>query len=288
MTGGPRPRPWREVEGAGGDGGALPHALDQVHGRAADEARDEGVLGAVVEVERRAGLGDVAVLHHHDAVGHGHGLDLVMGDVDGGGLEAQVQGPDLHPHLDAELGVEVGERLVEEEDLGVADDGAAHGDALALAARERAGVAVEIGLQAQDVGGAGHALGDLGLGHARHLEGEAHVRGDRLVGIERVVLEHHGDVALAGRQVVHHPVADADGAGRDPLEPRDHAQEGGLAAARGADEDDELPVGDIEAHAMDDLEAPVGLAQIADRDLGHPSPPFGADRSGGRPACPRG
>ena len=50
---------------------------------------------------------------------------------------------DLAAHADAQLGVEVGERLVEQEHLGIAHDGAAHGDALALAAREfgRAGAA---------------------------------------------------------------------------------------------------------------------------------------------------
>ncbi len=41
---------------------------------------------------------------------------------------------DLHPHLHAQLGVEVGQRLVEQEDLRLAHDRAADGDALALAA----------------------------------------------------------------------------------------------------------------------------------------------------------
>jgi hypothetical protein len=45
---------------------------------------------------------------------------------------------DLGAHVDAQLGVEVRQRLVEQEDLGLADDGAAHGDALALAAGKRA------------------------------------------------------------------------------------------------------------------------------------------------------
>ena len=54
---------------------------------------------------------------------------------------------------DAQRGVEVGQRLVEQEDLGVAHDGAADGDALALAARQRLGQAVEIFGQLQDLGG---------------------------------------------------------------------------------------------------------------------------------------
>ena len=73
-------------------------------------------------------------MHHDDLVRHGHGLDLVVGDVDGGGLEPLVQFLDLGAHRDAQLGIEVGERLVEQEYLRVAHDGAAHRDALALAA----------------------------------------------------------------------------------------------------------------------------------------------------------
>ena len=43
---------------------------------------------------------------------------------------------ELGPHLHSKLGVEVRQRLVEQEDLRRADDRSAHGDALALAARE--------------------------------------------------------------------------------------------------------------------------------------------------------
>jgi hypothetical protein len=55
---------------------------------------------------------------------------------------------ELGAHLDAELGVEVAERLVEEEGLGLADDGAADGDALALTAGELLGLPFEEGREA--------------------------------------------------------------------------------------------------------------------------------------------
>jgi hypothetical protein len=104
-------------------------------GGAADETGDELVHRAARRcVSGSVDLLDVAMVHDDDAVAHGHGLDLVVGDVDHGGLQAVVQLGDFCAHLDAELGVEVGEGLVEEEDLGLAHDGAAHGDALALAA----------------------------------------------------------------------------------------------------------------------------------------------------------
>ena len=114
---------------------------------------DEQVVRPVVELERRADLLDQAVVHDHDLVGHGHRLDLVVGDVDRRGLEPLVQLLDLGAHLHAQLGVEVRQRLVEQEHLRVAHDGAAHGDALALAAGELARIALEVGAEAEDVGG---------------------------------------------------------------------------------------------------------------------------------------
>ena len=49
--------------------------------------------------------------------------------------------------------------------------------------------------------------------------------------IERIVLEHHGDVAVFGLHVVDDAVADRNRPGGDVFEPRDHAQQGRLAAA---------------------------------------------------------
>jgi hypothetical protein len=114
-----------------------------VHLRAADEARHEEVLGRVEEVERAAELFELAQPQDGDLVGHGHRLDLVMGDVDHRVGEAFVQRADLAAHVDAQLRVEVRQRLVEEEDLRLAHHGAADGDALALAAGEVLGTAVE-------------------------------------------------------------------------------------------------------------------------------------------------
>ena len=97
--------------------------------------------GPVVELERVADLLHDAVLHDHDAVAQRHRLDLVVGDVDRRGAKALVQLLELDAHLDAQLGVEVGQRLVEQEHLRMAHDGAAERDALALAAGELARLA---------------------------------------------------------------------------------------------------------------------------------------------------
>jgi hypothetical protein len=60
---------------------------------------------------------------------------------------------DVHAHLGAQGRVEVGERLVEQEQRRPADDRAAHGDALALAAGELLREAIEERVEAEHGGG---------------------------------------------------------------------------------------------------------------------------------------
>ncbi len=64
----------------------------------------------------------------------------------------------LDPHLHAQLGVEIGERFVEQEHLRFLHDRPPDGDALALAARQMRGLALQVGFQLQDARG----LGDRG------------------------------------------------------------------------------------------------------------------------------
>ena len=75
------------------------------------------VLGPRIERMRIVDLLDAALVHHRDAVGGDHRLGLVVGDVDRGDAELVVQAPDLEAHLLAQIGVEVGERLVEQQHL---------------------------------------------------------------------------------------------------------------------------------------------------------------------------
>ena len=93
-------------------------------------------------------------------------------------------------------------------------------------------------------------LADLVLRDAGDLQCEAHVVPDRHVRVERVVLEHHRDVAVLGRQLGDVAVADVDRAGGDVLEPGEHAQRGRLAAAGGTDQDEELPVLDLRSSSL--------------------------------------
>ena len=111
-----------------------------------------------------------------------------------------MQARQLDAHLAAQGGVEVGQRLVEQEDLRLAHDGSADGDALALAAGQIAGPAFEVRVQLQDARGLIDFAVAFGLGHAREAQGERHVLADRHVRVERVGLEHHGQAAIGRGQ----------------------------------------------------------------------------------------
>src|SRR6266545_4194243 len=209
-----------------------------------------------------------------------------MRDVDRGGLEPLVQLPDLRAHRHAQLRVEVRQRLVEEEDARVAHDRAPHRHALPLAPRELAREPLEQVFEPQDLRRSPDALPDDLRAGLREAQAERHVVEHRHVRVERVVLEHHRDVPLLGRDVVHDPPPDRDLSARDLLEPRDHPEQRGLAAPRGADEHNELAVRDVHVDAVDDGGRAEPLLDPPDLDRRH-ARAFSVPLPAGRPALDR-
>ena len=94
---------------------SLDARVDEVHRGRADERRHEEVGRILVETLRRVDLDDPAVAHDGDALAERHRLRLVVGDVDARDREAGVQLRERGAHPDAELRVEVRERLVHED-----------------------------------------------------------------------------------------------------------------------------------------------------------------------------
>ena len=135
-----------------------------------------------------------------------------MGDIDHGATELLVQALDLDAHVVAQLRIEVGKRLIEEIEDRITHDGAADGHALALAARQLAREAGQQMAYPQHFGSARHTLLHFRLRHLARAQPEGHVVLHVEIGVERVVLEHHGDVAVAWPGPGHVLSADLDGA----------------------------------------------------------------------------
>ena len=199
-------------------------SLEHVHRGAADEACNEQVGRRLVQALRRLELLQQSPPHHGDAVAHRHRLNLIVRHVHGRDPQLSLDARDLGAHLNAQLRVEVRERLVHQEHLRLAHDRAAHRHALTLPAGELARLPVEMVSQADDARRLCDPFLRVSLRHLAQLQREADVLRDGHVRVERVVLEHHRDVAVARRQVVDDALADPDLAVGDLLETRDHPQ----------------------------------------------------------------
>ena len=86
-----------------------------------------------------------------------------MRDVHGGDAELPLQLADLLPHLHADLGIEVGQRLIEQQDLWTEHQRSRQRHALLLTSRELAGIAIAEAAEPDLVEDRANADGDLGL-----------------------------------------------------------------------------------------------------------------------------
>ncbi len=257
-----------EVAGAGA-GGALPVEGDRA-GREGDEDRPGEVLGgghgrarlepdgvalgaAAVEVQAdepgdvvRAGvtgdvgggalLDDPAVLDDDQPVGQHHGVQRVVCDQHGDGLERRQVAAELGAHLQPGAGVQRGERLVQEQQPGPGGQGAGECDPLGLAAGQAARLGAGVCGQAhalQQLGGPGAGLRLAGAPAARP-EGDV-VQGAQ-VGEEQVVLEDHADRARLGRRAVQGGAVETQMAVGEGDETGERPQGGGLPGAVGAEQ----------------------------------------------------
>jgi hypothetical protein len=152
---------------------------------------------------------------------------------------------DLGAHLDAQLGVEVGQRFVHQEGVRMTNNGPAHGNALPLPPRQGLRLAIEEVPERKDAGGLPYPLVDILLGYLLDLEPKGHVVVDGHVWVQRVILENHRDIPILRRDVVNRFLSDSHGPLRDRFQTRDHSQGRGLAATRGTNEHHELAVGDV-------------------------------------------
>jgi hypothetical protein len=253
---------------------AVAFSLHQI--RAPDEAGDEARARARVDRVGRVDLLDPAAVHHGDAVGRDHRLALVVRDVDGGEAELVVQAADFEAHFLAQAGIEVRQRLVQQQHARLDHHGAGQSHALLLPAREFRRIAV--GQRAKP-----HRLQDAGDArlHRRavdmaQLQAEGDVLRHRHVRPDRIALEDHRHLPPLRRQRHRgggdHRAVHADHAAAGPRETGDHAQRRRLAAAGWAEQRDEFPGCDVKIeplHRRETAEDAADLFQRQRRRFGH-------------------
>src|SRR5919201_1226763 len=251
-----------DVTGWVAEAAAAGVALEHVHRRRPAEAGDEQVRRAGVDLAGRCDLLQPPGAHHRDQVGHRHGLDLVVGHVDGRRAQVALEPLDLGPHVQAQLRVQVRERLVPQESPRVGPDRPGEGGPLALAPRELPRRALEEPVDVEHARHLRHPPRALRRGHLPHPERVGDVVGDVLVRVERVALEDHGHVAVLRLEPGHVAGADEDAAGGGLLEPGQDPKGGGLAAAGRAEQGQEGAVRDVQVEVRHGV---GGAERLADR-----------------------
>jgi hypothetical protein len=235
----------------------------------ADERGNEEIVRPAIEDLRTVALQDVAVPHDRDALPERHRFRLIVRHVHGGDAEPLVQLGERRTHADAKLGIEVRQRLVQQERLRLANDRASHRNPLPLAAGQLRRPALEQVLEAEELCDVRDTACDLGLRGAARLQPVAHVLTHRHVRVQGVGLEDHGDVAAPGSEVGHVAVADPDLPARHVLEAGDHPQQGRLSAPRRTDEHEKLAVGDLQRDVVDRRHRAECLAHLVEPDRRH-------------------
>ena len=162
-------------------------------GDVGDEVPDVLVGRGADDLVGRADLDDLAVAHDQDPVAQLERLGEVVGDEHHRLADLLVQADDLVLHVAADQGVERGERLVEEQDVGVGGQRARQADALLHATGELVGVGALVAGQADQVDHLLRPVASCAAVVAADLEAEADVVEDLAVGQQAEVLEHHAD-----------------------------------------------------------------------------------------------
>ena len=152
---------------------------------------------------------------------------------------------DLHLEVPAELGVNGAEGLIQEQHLGLGDNGPGQGHPLLLAAGKLAGVLVCLVLQAHNGQHFPYLAAGGFLVHLLHVKAEGHILGHAHVGEKAVLLEDHADPPLPGAHMGDVLAVQADGAAGHFFQPGKAPQQGAFAAAGGPQQRHQVPLFDV-------------------------------------------
>ena len=262
---------WPAAVLGAGQGPLHRHGARSEHVDGADKTHHKGAGGMVVDLRRCADLLNVAFVHHHNAIGHLHGLLLVVGDDYGGDVHFIVEVAQPGPQLLAHLGVEGAEGLIEQQHPRLDGQGAGQGHPLALAAGKLGGIATAISPELDEVKQLVHPPANRLFFPMAQLQPKGHVLAHRPVLEKGKVLKDKTHLPLLHRPVGGLFTGDPDPAGISLLQTGDQPQQGALAGTGGTKQSHQGARININADIVHRLKIAKALA-----DIGHADPHGGA------------
>lgn len=223
-------------------------ALEQVD--VADELANQAAGRGFIDVDRAADLGNPAQVHDGDALGHGHGLFLIVGHHHTGHADPLDDLHQLQLHLRAQLLVQRAHRLIEQQQFWPLGQRTGQGHTLTLATGELVRLALGVLGHVHQLEHLGHAGVDLRPGHAVLLQAEGDVLRHGHVREQCVRLEHHVDRPLVGRHIGDVYAIEENAPFGGPFEAGEHAQQGGFARTGTTEQGEDLALLDFQGHIV--------------------------------------
>ncbi|MNS98400.1 hypothetical protein D3C72_1327660 [compost metagenome] len=192
-----------------------------------------------------------------------------MGDDQSGDLQPLLQVFQLGPHRDAQGRIEIGERLVQKQDIRFLDQRSSQRHTLLLTAGKLRGPPVE---QRADLHEACRLLHPPRRLLARHIL-ETQRKGDvlphRQIGIKRIGLEDDADIAVARIDAVDVVAVEGDLSAGRRVKPGEQEKRGRFSASRRAENGDEFAVFDRQCHGLQNPGVTPAFGDFVEGDPGH-------------------
>ena len=182
--------------------------------------------------------------------------------------EPPLQRLELDLHFLAELSIESAERLIEQEDSRLEDDGASDRDALLLAAGKLCRIPTAHLRQTHELERRAHSRRELASSEPLSPKAEANVAGNGEMREQGVLLKDGVDVSAMRGRIGDVGVAEHHGSRVRALEARDNAKKCGLSAPGRTEQRDELSLGDVERNPIDCGHLTEAFDDLAKRDGG--------------------
>src|SRR6266567_3471171 len=164
--------------------------------------RYEEAFRLIIDLLRCANLFDTSQTHDNHLIGKRHGLGLIVRHIDGGQVQLVMDALEFDTHFVAQIGVQVRERFVQQEQGWLQCYGAGNRQALLLPTAELAGIALAIFFQMDQFKSLLYTFFTLGSGNAADFQAITHVALYAEVREQGVVLKDHAKAALLGGHIL--------------------------------------------------------------------------------------
>ena len=185
-----------------------------------------------------------------DVVADAHRLLLVVSDEEEGDSDVIVNRVEFDQHSLTELEVERGERFIEQQNFGFADERAGDGDTLALTAAELSGFLALMPDELDEFEILLDFVVDFPLVDLCDFKSESDIVPDGHVGKERIVLEDRADFPFVRGKIRDVLSVENDASGIGSFESPANAQQCGFTAAAGTEQREDFPCSDGERNVV--------------------------------------